>query len=170
VDPATLSSLERDLLKDALAVVKRFARCCNSVCAWMRCEHASVPVAPLPLAGGLAPPALLRQLADPALRLCAGPGAADEWVSLDCETTGLDVRRDDIVSIGGAHRGQRILTSQRLELLVRPPQGVVPTACASTAARAGSGPGPARSGGGAQLLHFIGSRPWWATTWSSIWP
>ena len=45
----------------------------------------------------------------------------DEWVSVDCETTGLDPARDEIVSIGAIPiRGERILTSQRLELLVRP--------------------------------------------------
>ena len=44
-----------------------------------------------------------------------------EFVTLDCETTGLDVRRDKIVSIGAVRIvGNRLLTSQRLELLVRP--------------------------------------------------
>jgi DNA polymerase-3 subunit epsilon len=46
---------------------------------------------------------------------------AEEWVALDCETTGLDVRHDQIVSIGAVRIvGNRLLTSQRLELLVRP--------------------------------------------------
>ena len=46
---------------------------------------------------------------------------ADEWVALDCETTGLDVRRDRIISIGAVRIvGRRLLTSERLELLVRP--------------------------------------------------
>ncbi len=45
----------------------------------------------------------------------------DEWVSVDCETTGLDVRKDEIISIGAIPiQGDRILTSQRLELIVRP--------------------------------------------------
>ena len=44
-----------------------------------------------------------------------------EFVTLDCETTGLDVRRDKIISIGAVRIvGNRLLTSQRLELLVRP--------------------------------------------------
>ena len=43
-----------------------------------------------------------------------------EWVTLDCETTGLDVRRDKIISIGAVRIvGNRLLTSERLELLVR---------------------------------------------------
>jgi hypothetical protein len=48
-----------------------------------------------------------------------------EWVSLDCETTGLNVRTDEIVSIGAVRIvGNRIMTSERLELLVRPERGV----------------------------------------------
>ena len=49
------------------------------------------------------------------------PPPQGEWVALDCETTGLDVRRDAIVSIGAVRIvGNRLLTSERLELLVRP--------------------------------------------------
>ena len=49
------------------------------------------------------------------------PPPADEWVALDCETTGLDVRRDQIISIGAVRiLGNRLMTSERLELLVRP--------------------------------------------------
>ena len=44
-----------------------------------------------------------------------------EWVAIDCETTGLNVRRDEIVSIGAVRIvGNRLLTSQRLEMIVRP--------------------------------------------------
>ena len=36
----------------------------------------------------------------------------DEWVSLDCETTGLDRRRDEIIAIGAVRiRGNRVMTS-----------------------------------------------------------
>jgi DNA polymerase III subunit epsilon len=42
-------------------------------------------------------------------------------VAFDCETTGLDVRRDDIVTIAAIRiRGNRILTSERFEAVVRP--------------------------------------------------
>ena len=45
----------------------------------------------------------------------------NEWVSLDCETTGLNRRSDDIISIGAVRIvGNRVMTSERLELLVRP--------------------------------------------------
>jgi DNA polymerase-3 subunit epsilon len=49
----------------------------------------------------------------------------NEWVSLDCETTGLNVRSDEIISIGAVRIvGNRMMTSERLELLVRPERGV----------------------------------------------
>lgn len=48
-----------------------------------------------------------------------------EWVALDCETTGLNTRSDEIIAIGAVRIvGQRILTSERLELLVRPEKTV----------------------------------------------
>lgn len=44
-----------------------------------------------------------------------------ELVSLDCETTGLDVRKAEILSIGAIRiSGDTLLTSQRLDILVRP--------------------------------------------------
>ncbi len=85
----------------------------------------------------------------------------NEWVALDCETTGLNVRSDEIISIGAVRIvGQRILTSERLELLVRPSKGM----------RAGSVPvHRLRAQDVAQglpidealqrLLRFIGPRP-----------
>jgi DNA polymerase III subunit epsilon len=45
----------------------------------------------------------------------------NEWVAVDCETTGLDRQRDEIISIGAVLiRGNQIMTSQRLELFIRP--------------------------------------------------
>jgi len=64
---------------------------------------------------------MLYHLADEHFAFMYDPPPADEWVALDCETTGLDVRHDQIVSIGAVRIvGNRLLTSQRLELLVRP--------------------------------------------------
>lgn len=48
-------------------------------------------------------------------------GPADEVVAIDCETTGLNVRVDDIVTVAAIKiRGNRILTSERFEATVRP--------------------------------------------------
>jgi DNA polymerase-3 subunit epsilon len=62
-----------------------------------------------------------RRLKDPAYAGLFEPDETGEVVSLDCETTGLDTKKDEILSIGAVKvRGNRILASERLELLVRP--------------------------------------------------
>jgi DNA polymerase-3 subunit epsilon len=63
----------------------------------------------------------LYHLADPDFAFLYDAPPPDEWVTIDCETTGLDTRRDQIVSVAAVRiAGNRLLTSQRLELLVRP--------------------------------------------------
>ena len=48
-------------------------------------------------------------------------GPADEVVAIDCETTGLKVRVDDIITVAAIKiRGNRILTSEHFEAAVRP--------------------------------------------------
>jgi DNA polymerase-3 subunit epsilon len=43
----------------------------------------------------------------------------DEVVAIDCETTGLNVRTDDIITIAAIKiRGNRIMTSERFEATV----------------------------------------------------
>jgi DNA polymerase-3 subunit epsilon len=60
-------------------------------------------------------------IGDQSYRFMFRPGPPDEAVAFDCETTGLDVRRDDIISIAAIRiRGNRILTSERFEAVVRP--------------------------------------------------
>ena len=60
-------------------------------------------------------------LGDHAYKFLFAPGPDDEAVALDCETTGLDPRRDDIVAVAAVRiRGNRILTSERFEAFVRP--------------------------------------------------
>jgi DNA polymerase-3 subunit epsilon len=60
-------------------------------------------------------------IADPSYRFMFRPGPPDEVVAFDCETTGLDVRRDDIITIAAIRiRGNRILTSERFEAMARP--------------------------------------------------
>lgn len=64
---------------------------------------------------------LLYHLAEPDFAFLYDEPPQDEWVAIDCETTGLDVHHDQIVSIGAVRiAGHRLLTSSRLELLVRP--------------------------------------------------
>ena len=47
----------------------------------------------------------------------------NEWIAIDCETTGLDVRRDEIISIAAIPiKDMKLLTSERLELLIKPKQ------------------------------------------------
>lgn len=89
------------------------------------------------------------------------PPPEDEWVALDCETTGLDVRHDRIISIGAVLIvGNRLLTSQRLELLVRPER---PLDVASMRVHLLREHDVARGMDAARamrlLLEFIGSRP-----------
>ena len=61
------------------------------------------------------------RLRDPTYRFLFEPGPPTEVVSFDCETTGLDVRRDDIITIAAVRvRGNCILASERFEAVARP--------------------------------------------------
>ncbi|QOZ28521.1 3'-5' exonuclease [Bradyrhizobium sp. CCBAU 51753] len=60
-------------------------------------------------------------IGDQSYRFMFKHGPADEVVAIDCETTGLNVRTDDIISIGAVKiRDNRILASERFERVVRP--------------------------------------------------
>ena len=60
-------------------------------------------------------------IGDQSYRFMFKPGPPDEAVAIDCETTGLNVRTDDIITIAAIKiRGSRILTSERFEAVVRP--------------------------------------------------
>jgi DNA polymerase III subunit epsilon len=66
-----------------------------------------------------------RRLRDPRFAFLFEPPPDDDVVSLDCETTGLDPASADILSIAAVRiRGTRILTSERLDLLVRHPRPI----------------------------------------------
>ena len=68
---------------------------------------------------------LLHHLQDPRFRFMFDPPPDNEWVALDCETTGLDVNTDEIISVAAVRiAGNRLMTSERLELLVRPERRV----------------------------------------------
>ena len=43
---------------------------------------------------------LQHRLRRPEYAFVLEPGPPGEWVAIDCETTGLDVRTDEVVSIG----------------------------------------------------------------------
>lgn len=104
---------------------------------------------------------LLYHLADAHFSFMYDAPPADEWVALDCETTGLDVSRDEIISIGAVRIvGNRLLTSQRLELIVRPERSMAQASMRVHRLResdvaAGMPPEQAMR----RLLEFIGSRP-----------
>ena len=89
------------------------------------------------------------------------PVPANEWVALDCETTGLNVRSDEIISIGAVRIvGQRIMTSERLELLVRPERGVSAESVRIHRLRERDvAQGMPIEEAVKRLMHFIGSRP-----------
>ncbi|WP_047243771.1 3'-5' exonuclease [Chromobacterium subtsugae] len=88
-------------------------------------------------------------------------GHPDELVSLDCETTSLDVSRAELLSIGAVKlRGNRILHSEALYLLVRP--GIAPAGdniAIHGLRRRDVGQGLAPEDAVRRLLDFIGGRP-----------
>lgn len=104
---------------------------------------------------------LLYHLGEPEFGFMFDPPPPNEWVSLDCETTGLNPRTDEIISIGAVRIvGERIMASERLELLVRPEKGVSADSVRIHRLRErdvadGLPPQEAMR----QLMHFIGSRP-----------
>ena len=74
-------------------------------------------------------PLQLAMLKEPAYRFLFEPAPPDEAVSIDCETTGLDWRKDDIVTVAAIRiRGARILTSERFEATLRPQARMKPAA------------------------------------------
>lgn len=104
---------------------------------------------------------LLYHLGDQRFRFLYDAPPPDEWVSLDCETTGLNPNRDEIISIGAVRVvGHRVLTSERLQLLVKPSKAI------SAEAMKVHGLRERDVAGGLdideamrQLLRFIGPRP-----------
>lgn len=104
---------------------------------------------------------LLYHMGDQRFRFMFDAPPQNEWVSLDCETTGLNIGRDEIISIGAVRIvGDRILTSERLELLVKPSKGVSADSIRVHRLRerdVAQGLEPEEAV--RQLLHFIGSRP-----------
>lgn len=62
-----------------------------------------------------------RRLKDPAYAFLFEPDTSGELVCFDCETSGLDPRTAELLSIGAVTiKDNRVLASRRLELIVRP--------------------------------------------------
>ena len=104
---------------------------------------------------------LLYHLGDQRFRFMWDKPPADEWVALDCETTGLNTRTDDIISIGAVRiKGNRIMTSERLELIVRPEKRLSADSVRVHRLREQDvAQGLAPDDAMMQLMAFIGSRP-----------
>ncbi len=104
---------------------------------------------------------LVYHLGEPEFAPMFDPPPHDEWVSLDCETTGLNTRSDEIISVGAVRIvGERILTSQRLELLIRPEKGVSADSVRIHRLRERDvADGLPKDEAMRRLMRFIGSRP-----------
>ena len=104
---------------------------------------------------------LLYHLGDTRFRFMWDAPPANEWVALDCETTGLNVRTDEIISIAAVRiNGNRVMTSERLELLVRPERRVSAESVRVHQLREQDvAQGMAPEAALIQLMHFIGGRP-----------
>ena len=97
-------------------------------------------------------------------------GPADEVVAIDCETTGLNVRTDDIITIAAIKiRGNRILTSEQgkpiteahtMEVVVRPEADMQPEAIKVHRLRqVDVAEGALIWKALPSFLHFVGGRP-----------
>lgn len=102
-----------------------------------------------------------RQLRDSEWRFLVDAPPPGEWVALDCETTGLNPRSDEIIAIGAVRIvGNRVLTSERLDLLVRPEHGVSAESIRVHRLREQDvQDGVPAEEAMRRLLHFIGARP-----------
>ena len=103
---------------------------------------------------------LRRQLSDPSYAFLFDQ-ESDELVSFDCETTSLNVKKAEILSIGAVKiRNNRILTSESFYVIVKP-EGIME---ASNVKIHGLRPKDVSNGipvaeAIKQLLDFIGARP-----------
>lgn len=89
------------------------------------------------------------------------PYTGDELVAIDCETTGIDPRNAELVSIAAVKvRGDRVLTSDSLDLRLQPPASLTGDSICIHGLR-----GVDLAGGDSvrealiKLLDFVGNRP-----------
>lgn len=100
-------------------------------------------------------------LRDPEYRFLFAPPPDGEVVSVDCETTGLSTRTDDIVAVAAVKiRGNRIVASERFEATVKPKVALKADAIKVHGLREQDvARGRAVDDVAPELLRFIGSRP-----------
>ncbi|EPC02984.1 hypothetical protein L861_21990 [Litchfieldella anticariensis FP35 = DSM 16096] len=89
------------------------------------------------------------------------PYTGDELVSIDCETTGLDPRSAELVSIGAVKvRGDRVLTSDSLDLrLQRPASLTGDSICIHGLRGVDLDGGECVRDALVKLIDFVGTRP-----------
>ena len=85
----------------------------------------------------------------------------DEVVSLDCETTSLDVKKAEILSIGAVRvKGNRVKTSDRLDIKLLPPESLTAESIKIHKIRAHDlSDGVTLEEALEQVLAFVGNRP-----------
>jgi DNA polymerase-3 subunit epsilon len=100
-------------------------------------------------------------ISDQSYRFMFKRGPTDEVVAIDCETTGLNLRSDDIITIAAIKiRGNRILTSEHFETVARPDAVMQPEAIKVHRLRqADVAHGTLIWKALPSFLHFVGGRP-----------
>lgn len=85
----------------------------------------------------------------------------DEVVSLDCETTSLDVKQGEILSIGAVRiKGNRVMTSDRLDIKLKAPPSLTGDSIKVHKIRASDlSEGIELDDALEQVLEFVGNRP-----------
>ncbi|MEN9905606.1 MAG: hypothetical protein RLZZ555_2171 [Pseudomonadota bacterium] len=119
------------------------------------------PLFPARLADAIRREWRLRHLSLPEYGFLFDPEPENEWVSLACATTGHDLLNDRVLSICAIRVcGNRVLGSERLELLLRP-EGPVPAEALRRhrLREQDLGQGLAADEAARSLLRFVGSRP-----------
>jgi len=100
-------------------------------------------------------------ISDQSYRFMFKGGPADEVVAIDCETTGLKVRTDDVIAIAAIKiRGNRILASEHFEAVAHPDSDMRAEAIKVHRLRQSDvEQAPIIWKVIPRLLHFIGGRP-----------
>ena len=121
----------------------------------------SNPFSPLYWARVLKREWLYYHLAEPEFRFMYDDPPVGEYVSLDCETTGLNVKQDEIISVGAVRIvGDKIVSSERIEVLIKAEKGVSAESARIHRLRDRDlADGMPIQDAMKQLMRFIGSRP-----------